>query len=575
MRSQRIDNKTRGRIVSGPKPAGDHALASVGSPLLHGRQAFERRAWATAFAQLTAADRVDPLAPEDLERIATAAYLSGRDEDSEKLWTRAYQQLLASDQVPRAVRCAFWLAIMHFDKGQAAPGSGWIARARRLLDERQLDCVERGYLLMPNGIERVLAGDFQAAGSIFEQAASIGDRFGDDDLKALARHGRGRALTRLGKIQEGTSLFDEAMVAVMANEVSPIAAGVVYCGVIEGCYEIFDLKRAQEWTAALGRWCDAQPDLIPYRGACLVRRSEILQVRGIWADALAEATKACERLLHGASRIGIALAYYQVGELHRLRGEFTKAEDAYVAARERGKNPEPGHALLRLAEGQMEAAVTAIHRALEEVRDRKARARVLIGAVDIFIAAQDVTGARDAAAELMAIALELNAPLIRAHAQQAAGAVLLAESNPQAALDPLREAASLWRELDVPYETARVGVSIALACRALDNRDGATFEFETARRAFEQLGARPDVARVTSLAGSSEQASTSPLTAREVEVLGLLATGRTNRAIAQHLRISEKTVARHLSNIFNKLGVSTRSAATAYAYRNSQVLKVH
>jgi DNA-binding CsgD family transcriptional regulator len=575
MRSQRIDNKTRGRIVSGPKPAGDHALTSVGSPLLHGRQAFERRAWATAFAQLTAADRVDPLVPEDLERIATAAYLSGRDEDSEKLWTRAYQQLIACDQVERAVRCAFWLAIMLFDKGQAAPGSGWIARARRLLDDRQLDCVERGYLLMPNAIERVIAGDFQAASSIFEQAASIGDRFGDDDLKALARHGRGRALTRLGRIHEGASLFDEAMVAVMANEVSPIAAGVVYCGVIEGCYEIFDLKRAQEWTAALGRWCDAQPDLIPFRGACLVRRSEILQVRGVWADAFAEATKACERLLHGASRIGIALAFYQVGELHRLRGEFTKAEDAYLAARERGKNPEPGTSLLRLAEGQVDAAVAAIHRALEEARDRKARARVLIGAVDVFIAAGDVKAARDAAAELTAIALELDAPLIRAHARQAEGAVLLAESNPQAALDPLREAASMWRELDVPYETARVGVSIALACRALGNRDGAIFEFEAARRAFEQLGARPDVARVAALAGSSEQKSTSPLTPREVEVLGLLATGRTNRAIAQHLRISEKTVARHLSNIFNKLGVSTRSAATAYAYRNNQVLKVH
>jgi DNA-binding NarL/FixJ family response regulator len=571
MRSQRIDNKTHGRIVTGPKPAGDHVITSVGSPLLHGRQAFERRAWATAYAQLTAADRVEPLSAEDLERIAMAAYLSGRDEDCEKLWTRAYQQLVAGDHVERAVRCAFWQAIMLFDIGQAAPGRGWLARARRLLDDRQLDCVERGYLLLPNAIERVMAGDFEAAGSIFEQAASIGDRFGDHDLRALARHGRGRALTRLGKIHEGASLFDEAMVAVMANEVSPIAAGVVYCGVIEGCSEIFDLKRAQEWTAALGRWCDAQPDLIPYRGACLVRRSEMLQVRGVWPDALTEATRACERLLHGANRTGVGLAFYQVAELHRLRGEFAKAEDAYLAARERGKNPEPGRALLRLAEGQVDSAVAAIRRALEEARDRKARARVLIGAVDVFIAANDVKAARDAAAELGATALELEAPLIRAHARQAEGAVLLAESKPQAALDALREAASLWRELDVPYETARVAVSIGLARRALGDSDSAALEFEAARRAFEQLGARPDLARVSALSGGPDDKSAGPLTAREVEVLGLLATGRTNRAIAQHLRISEKTVARHLSNIFNKLGVSTRSAATAYAYRHNQV----
>ena len=568
MRSQRIDNKTHGRIVAGPKPAGDHVITSVRSPLLHGRQAFERRAWATAYAQLTAADRVEPLAPEDLERIAVAAYLSGRDEDSEKLWTRAYQQLVACDQVERAVRCAFWLAMMFFDIGQAAPGRGWIARARRLLDDRQRDCVERGYLLLPDAIERVMAGDFQAASSVFEQAAAIGDRFGDNDLRALARHGRGRALTRLGSIHEGASLFDEAMVAVMANEVSPIAAGVVYCGVIEGCHEIFDLKRAQEWTAALGRWCDAQPDLIPYRGACLVRRSEMLQVRGVWSDALTEATRACERLLHGANRAGVALAFYQVAELHRLRGEFEQAEVAYEGARERGKNPEPGRALLQLAEGQVDAAVAAIRRAREEARDRKTRARVLIGAVEVFIAAKDAKAARDAADELAATALALDAPLIRAHARQAEGAVLLAESNPQAALEPLREAASLWRELEVPYEMARVGVRIGIACRSLGDHDSAALEFAAARRTFEQLGARPDVARVSELSGGSDHKPAGPLTAREVEVLGLLATGRTNRAIAQHLRISEKTVARHLSNIFNKLGVSTRSAATAYAYQH-------
>src|SRR5262245_52424858 len=292
MPPRRTNNKTSARIVTGPKPSGNTVIASVGAPLLHGREAFARRAWATAFAQLSAADRVEPLGPDDLERLAAAAYLSGHELESESIWTRAYHDLVARREIDRAARCAFSLGMLLFDRGQSAPGSGWIARGRRLLDDHHRDSVERGYLMMPDALAAMMAGDFERGAAVFEQIASIGDRFADDDLRALARQGHGRALTRSGRIQEGVALLDEAMVAVMTNEVSPIPAGIIYCSVIEACYEIFDLKRAQEWTTALGRWCDAQPELMPYRGTCLVRRSEILQVHGVWTEALAEAMRA-------------------------------------------------------------------------------------------------------------------------------------------------------------------------------------------------------------------------------------------------------------------------------------------
>jgi len=570
MSARRTNSKSSARIVPGPQSPRDTVVASVGAPLLHGREAFERRRWQTAFAQLAAADRLQSLAPNDLEQLAIAAYLSSHDEESENAWTRAYHGFVANDEIERAARCAFSLGMMLFDRGQSAPGSGWIGRARRLLDDHQRDSVERGYLMLPNAIASAVAGDFQSASRIFEQAGAIGRRFADDDLRALAAQGRGRALARLGRIPEGVALFDEAMLAVMTNEVSPIAAGIIYCSVIEGCYEIFDLKRAQQWTSALGRWCDAQPELTSYRGACLVRRSEILQVHGTWTDALAEATRACERLAERSHETGVGLAFYQLAEIQRLRGEFTKAEDAYRAASAHGRAPEPGYALLRLAQGHIELASATIRRVRDEARDGKSKARVLVACIDIFVAAGDVSAAHAAADELATIATELGAPLLNAYARQAAGAVFVAESNPRAALAPLRDAVSLWRELDIPYEAARTGVLVGLACRALDDRDAATLEFEAALRTFEQLGARPDADRVRKLARLDQDESGS-LTARETQVLGLLATGRTNRAIAKELRISEKTVARHLANIFGKIGVSTRSEATAYAFRHQRV----
>jgi DNA-binding CsgD family transcriptional regulator len=536
-----------------------------------GRKAFGRRAWEEAFTHLSAADRESALEGEDLERLATAAYLLGRDADCPDLWARAHHRHLGQGNRERAARCAFWLAVGLLEKGESAQGSGWIARGRRLLGDGGLACVEQGYLLLPAALQCIDEGDNAAADATFGRAAGIGERFGDADLVALARHGQGRALIRLGRPAEGVALLDEAMIAVTAGEVSPIVVGDVYCGVISGCQEIFDWRRAQEWTAALARWCEAQPDLVAYRGQCLVRRAEILQLRGAWPDALGEARRACERLSRPPGQPGIGAAYYQQGELHRLRGDFAAAEEAYRRAGECGRKPQPGLSQLRLAQGQIAAAATAIRRVLDEAQDRRTRSRMLAAAVEVELAAGEIAAARAAAAELATIAAELGAPFLSAASDQAGGAVLLAEGDARAALAALGRAAAIWQELEVPYEGARARVLIGLACRALDDEAAAALELDAARSVFQGLGAEPDAARVEQLSRGRPSGAPGGLTAREVQVLRQVAAGRSNRAIAGELHISEKTVARHLSNIFVKLGLSSRAAATAYAYRHDLV----
>jgi DNA-binding CsgD family transcriptional regulator len=247
-----------------------------------------------------------------------------------------------------------------------------------------------------------------------------------------------------------------------------------------------------------------------------------------------------------------------------LRGELAEAEAAYRRASDWGRAPLPGLALLRLAQGRTAAAEATVRRVLDESRDGLIRSTMLGPAVDVLLAAGDVPAAREAADELAAIAAGVDLPAAGAAASGAAGAVLLAEGDPKAALGPLRAAWLGWRELDAPYEAARVRVLLGRACRQLGDEDGAALELDAARATFEQLGARPDLARLDARPGGG-------LTAREVEVLALVARGKTNRAIAEDLVISEKTVARHLSNIFTKLGLSSRAAATAYAYEHDLV----
>jgi DNA-binding CsgD family transcriptional regulator len=542
------------------------------SALERARAAFDAGEWADAATGLAALDAQEPLGPEDLDRLATAAFLIGDDAASDQARTRAHAAFVERGEPVRAARSAFWLGFALLDRpGQRAQAAGWLARAQRLVDEAGEPCVEQGWLLCAAGRQRVAEGDLATANAHFAQAAAFAARFESRDLLALARNGEGRTLLMMGQAPAGLALMDEVMVAVAGGEVAPMVAGAVYCSMISACHAVFDLRRAQEWTAALQAWCAAQPDLLPFRGYCLVRRSELLQLHGSWPDALGEARRACEQLSSAPRRPEAGAAHYQMAELGRLRGQYAEAEEAYRLASQCGCNPQPGLARLRLAQGQAEAAEAAIRVALQEKRDPRTRVLVLAAATEILIARGDVAGARAASAELADLA-QAGAPFLRAVAAQAAGAVALAEGQPLPALEPLRAAAAAWQEIGAPYELARVRVLAGLACRQLGDHDGAQLELDAAHEAFERLGAAPDAARVGALATppAARPASTG-LTGRELEVLRLIATGATNRAIAGRLGISEKTVARHVSNIFTKLDLPSRTAAAAFAYEHKLV----
>ena len=540
--------------------------------LERGRSGSARRSWAEAYTHLAAADREAPLAPEDLELLADAAHLTGREPLSREILARAHQGFLDQGQVERAARCAFWIALGLFFRGEQARAGGWLARAHRLLEEHGGDCVECGYLLFPEGIRHFYGGDPAAALGFFTEAAAVAERFGDSDLAAMARTGLGRTRMKLGEIREGVALLDEVMVSIEAGEVSPRVAGDLYCSVIEACSETFDLSRAQEWTASLERWCDAQPDLVPFRGQCLIRRAEILQLRGAWEEALAEARRAFARLSEPPPpQAAAGLALYQQGELHRLRGDLDAAEEAHREASRWTRKPRPGLPLLRLAQGAADAAVATVRSLLEVAQDRDTRSRLLPACVEITLAVGDLPGARAAADELAAIAGSVDAPFLHAAAAQADGAVLLAEGDARGALPRLQRAWNAWQEVEAPYEAARVRVLIALACRGLGDEDTAAVELGAARHVFRELGAAPDLARVEDLSRGAAPGAPAGLTPRELEILRHVATGKTNRAIATELFISEKTVHRHVSNIFAKLGLSTRAAATAYAFQHDLV----
>jgi ATP/maltotriose-dependent transcriptional regulator MalT len=507
------------------------------------------------------------LAGDDLEELACSAYLLGDADGCRRVLQQAQRAYWEAGNRRRAARCLFWVGFTLQLEGELAQAGGWLARTRRLV-EHEPECPEHGLLLLPAAVQATASGDYETAGTTAARAVEIGTRAGDPDLLALGLHFHGRALLALSRVREGLALLDEAMVAVVAEEVWPPVAGNLYCSTIDACQQLSDVRRAAEWTTALEAWWARRPDMVTFTGQCLVHRAEILQMHGEWSAAVEETVRARSQLARAADRYTTGAAWYRQAEVLRVSGDLTAAETAYREASQWGQDAQPGLALLRLAQGDGPAAVAAMRRSVAETADRRRRTKLLPAHVEIMLAAGDVASARAAADELVDTARAYGTPALEAAAHHAVGAVLLAEGDSRTALSESRRAWHLWQDLDAPYEAARARVLIGLGCRALGDEDDAELELDAARTTFARLGATHDRANVDGLTGSSVDHAEAGLTPRELQVLRLLATGKTNRAIAAELVLADKTVDRHVTNIFAKLGVSSRAAATAHAYEH-------
>ena len=534
------------------------------------RAAFANQAWSAAVRSYAAADQAGPLAAPDLGQAGLASHLSGDDDAATSLMARAHQAALDAGDPAFAAYIAFWLGLLLANRGEMAVAGGWLARSGRLVEEHRLDTPVSGFLLVPQALHALDVGDATGAFERFEQAGAVAERFHERDLAMLSRLGRGQSLIAMGEIERGVAFLDDAMLGVTSGEASPVVIGIVYCASIEAFHRIYDLRRAQGWTDALTRWMAEQPDLVPFRGRCLVYRADLMRFHGDWPSATAEVRIAEATLLRPPPEPAVGEAFYLQAELHRLSGDLDSAETAYREAAGWGRRAEPGLALLRLAQGRGPAAATMLKRAIDEAPSGIDRAPLLDALVTVAIGCGDPTTARSAADELARLAEVVATPLLDAIAASADGAARLAGGEPLVALTAFRRADDLWHALDAPYESARVREGIGRACLALGDEESAAIALESARGAFDRLGAIPDARRLDAIRGAAPP-TPGGLSARELEVLRLVAGGSTNREIAEALGISERTVDRHVSNIFTKLDVSSRASATAFAYEHRLV----
>jgi ATP/maltotriose-dependent transcriptional regulator MalT len=543
------------------------AMPEVRDLLENGRAAFRACRWRAAFDALSEADSVSPLGPEDLEALGSSAWWLCRLRECIAARERAFAAHLEAGHARQAAMVALALCFSAFRRGEAAIAAAWFAQGERLL-ESEPEGREHGRFLRARAVLAHARGDLDGALAYTHQATALGNRHNDRELVVLARYVEGCILLKLGSVSKGMALLDEAMLAAIQGGLPPMAIGEIYCNLIDACYELGDLRRAGEWTEGLKAWSETQP-LSVYPGMCRVRRAGVLHLSGAWSEAEEEARRACGELLEMNPRVA-AEGFYAIGEIRGRSGDLHGAEDAFRRASELGREPQPGLALLRVVQGNVEAAAAAIRAALTlDSRNRLGRAKLLPAQIEIAIAADDLETAQVAVDELVAIAGDYASPALEAAAALGCGALELARGDSTGALRTLRRAWQLWHALDCPFEAATARRLLGLACRSNGDEDGAELALVAAHDTFERLGATREAARTADLLGRGSLPA--GLTGREVQVLRLVAAGKSNREIAGELYISAKTVARHLSNIFVKLNVSSRTAATAFAYRHGIV----
>ena len=480
-------------------PVGQRILED---PVEAAREALDRHAWQDAYDRFREADAVAPLSPKDLEDYGQAAWWHGNIEDTISARERAYRTYLDDGNENRAAYMALVLARDHWNKLERSIATGWVSRAERLLEGKP-ESVEHGYLALTQADRARTEGDIDRAVDLAGRAVDIGARFGDRDLQARALTNQGLALVAKGEGKAGMALVDEATVAAVSGELSPLATGIVYCNTIGACSEVADYRRAGEWTDAAERWCKRQ-SINGFPGVCRVHRAEIIRLRGNWLEAEQEAQQACTELAnHGIPGLA-ADGFYEVGEIRLRMGDRKAAAEAFTQAHELGRDPQPGLALLRLEEGKTDAAVTGIKRAVEDEADRSQRARLLPSAVTISLAGGEVEWARGAAEELEQIAQGFDSTALRAAASTARAQVQLAEANVDEAMKSARRGWTLWQEVEAPYEAAQARLLLGQAYRSAGDEDNAALEIGAARSTFERLGAVPDAHRAAELITAGE-----------------------------------------------------------------------
>lgn len=539
-------------------------MADDGTHLERARAFRASYAWRQACDEFRAAGGPAVLSVEDAECFAECAQIVGFRDDAIAALVRAFEERAANGQVRPAVASAFWLWQAYHLNGESAQANGWLARARELGPDDAGE--EPGWLLITSAYGRMGAGAYDEAVTLLARARDRAARTHDGDQLAFSTLLTGRALILGGRFTDGLDLLDDGMLRVLAGQTTPRATSLLFCAAIGTCeIEVHDVARVREWSAALGAWLDKVPPFGgPFYGHCLTYHAVHLRLAGKWTAALAQLEEACRSLANGSGMRFMGHARYELGESHRLLGDFAEAVEAYRTAAFTGGPTQPGLALLRLALGDVPAAAAGIRRALGESVGPAARVELLPAAVTVLLAADAADEASAAADQLGGLAEHFAADSVRATHARALGELALAKDDWRAALPELRRAAGLWRDLDIPYETARCSVLLATAYRGAGDDEAADLELESAREAFTRLGARADLQVVQGMLRHADVALHG-LSRREVEVLRLIVQGLTNRAIGTELFLSERTVQRHVSNIFDKLGVTSRTQAATHA----------